>query len=96
MVHGLETMKAMNDAASGEAVADVRFVMTAFMDEAVYIDGELLFFDNKGDSVSIADLADGLGGRVAKVTNVMLTEDWEADEWPKSYEELISWIDTED
>ena len=95
MVHGLETIKALNDAASGEAVADVRFVMTELSDEAVYIDGKLSFAEDEEGSVSIADLADELGGRVAKITNVMLACDFSEDEWPLDYEDLIPYIDKE-
>jgi len=111
MVHGLQTLDALNEeatrrrcspafrtpsyAASGEAVADVRFVMTGFMDEAVYIDGKVCIHEDRYGSVSIADLADYLGGRVARITNVMLGDDFDSKEWPKSYEELIPYIDTE-
>lgn len=95
MVHGLEAMKAMNDAASSGAVVDVRFVMSAHDSQSVYIDGGLFDFESGDLRCSIGCLAARLNGRPAKIVNVDLSEDWKGTQWPVDYEKLIPWIDTE-
>jgi hypothetical protein len=95
VVHGLETMKAMNESAGGEAVADVRFVMSVHDTQAVYIDGRLFDYESGVYRCSVGAIAARLNGRSAKIVNVDLSEDWKGTQWPTNYEELIPWIDTE-
>lgn len=92
---GFESIKASDNAARAEAVADVRFVMTEFSDEVVYIDGKLSSAEDEDGPVSIADLANDLGGRVARITCVMLASDWDGENWPGRFEDLIPYIDKE-
>lgn len=95
MVHGLETMAAMNEAASVQSVADVRFVMTENHCEAVYIDGELFTEEGSTCSIPIGWLAEELAGRLAKITNVTLSDDWGNKGWPSEYADLIPYVETE-
>jgi hypothetical protein len=110
MTHGLETMKRLNDEAtiadgctakpveipSVQAVADVRFVVDANFNEAVYIDGKLRDSEGADDVVSIGTLSDLLSGRACVITNVSLADDFPSDiNWPKLFDDLVPYIDTE-
>ena len=108
MVHGLRTIDALNEAAEKrrcspafevpamQAVADVRFVIDVNFNEAVYIDGKLRDSEVADGVVSIGNLADLLNGRACVIANVSLSDDFPPDiNWPKSFDELIPYIETE-
>ena len=108
MVHGLETIDAINAAAARrqskqpfqladvQAVADVRFVMCPESCEALYIDGELIETETAAWTISIDWLASHLDGRAAMITSVTLSDDWPSEnDWPERFSELAPYIETE-
>ena len=79
-----------------QAVADVRFVVDVNFNEAVYIDGRLREFEGADGVVSIGTLGDLLDGRACVITNVSLADDFPSDiNWPKLFDDLVPYIDTE-
>jgi phosphoribosyl-ATP pyrophosphohydrolase len=99
MVHSLETMAKLNEAASvavAAAVADVRYVVCQENCDAVYVDGVLLVHAASDWAVSVGILGASLKGRHAKITNVRLASDWPGNAvWPRKYIDLTPYIDTE-
>jgi len=95
MVHGLETMKALNDATDRpDDVADVALVISHNLEESFYLDDFLMVAVGKKTSLSAFSVIRSLHGRNCKARIVHLASDFNG-KWPMRFKELIPYIATE-
>jgi hypothetical protein len=96
MVHGLETMAKMNDAASAEVVKPIEVVVVDAVDsdvQGLYVNGQL----RESESVIYASEISKHVGTSPMVLTVADVVGYFTDKplyWPESYTDLVPYIET--